>query len=1014
MIPFVRSLRSSRVFRYVVVAVFASTLGSTSLVLGLAPGIPGDDGAIWGCFNLTNGNLRVVSDRSECRQHELAIQWNQTGPKGTTGSTGVTGPTGPTGATGASGMNGANGAAGPAGPTGATGATGASGVSGTNGAPGATGPTGPTGATGSTGATGPSGPTGSIGPEGPRGPTGNTGATGATGVTGAPGTNGAAGAAGPAGPTGVTGATGATGATGMGLPGTPGAPGATGATGPTGAGTPGAAGPIGPAGTTGATGPIGPTGAPGRDGSVGGFVTITTAGNVAMCPTGTVALGGGGAGSSALTTSAPVLDSNGGAVGWTVQQTSGTAQGLTAYVICANAGATPPQAQALAPADLAVTVGSFDVCCQLNDGRLTFTAPAGNTINSYIIQRSFLGSTTSASSTNCTLGAIAPSSSDSSGSPAGGSFTTIGTATALAGTAATFTDLNLATGGYCYRVRTQNPVSSALSFSNYAAANVTQPALMVAPDFPVDIATTASPAVPGTGQVPVSFHFSGLSGNFSFTLIPSGNVFRNADGTYGFCDTNQDRKADTGVGSSFIIGVTGMILPPTNLVRNVIIPADGNIDVTVDSAVRNQRIRVVGWRDANNDGQIDLASIGDVNCNAYTPYDSGIDGGIAVSGRVFFFGPEGSLGTQFGGGCAPIFRHSAQLQTFSAGTTIPTSLRFIYDSDDVYRVNGALVSLVQFKSSITASSFGAGDTVAINYSPGGVSEFNICFNAGGVAPTDVSAAVGNFDLGVIGDDVRISFTAPLTNSADQYAIQRAAVGGTATTANCNLGAPAPQTSDATGAPAGATFATVTTVTVSAANQGTALDNNLANGGYCYRVLTHDVVFGTPSYSNYVPVNLPGTVDTIRPTSVLATLASSGGFANTLDAGDLLTIVFSEPMFIASNATIRVTDSDCGIATNSGPALCSGGNTNTIADIICGTNASCALDPARTTLNVFLTSNPSIVLPGSVAGAQFSVVVTDSFGITDLGGNIWDLACGTQSSPPAAPCPSGATPDRVIP
>jgi len=60
----------------------------------------------------------------------------------------------------------------------------------------------------------------------------------------------------------------------------------------------------------------------------------------------------------------------------------------------------------------------------------------------------------------------------------------------------------------------------------------------------------------------------------------------------------------------------------------------------------------------------------------------------------------------------------------------------------------------------------------------------------------------------------------------------------------------------------------------------------------------------------------------------------------------------------------------------------------------------------------MTSSPTIQVPGSAPGAQFSLVVTDSSGITDLSGNIWDLTCGPQSSPPAGACGSGGTPDRV--
>src|SRR5207245_2801780 len=101
--------------------------------------------------------------------------------------------------------------------------------------------------------------------------------------------------------------------------------------------------------------------------------------------------------------------------------------------------------------------------------------------------------------------------------------------------------------------------------------------------------------------------------------------------------------------------------------------------------------------------------------------------------------------------------------------------------------------------------------------------------------------------------------------------------------------------------------------------------------------------------------------------------------------------------IASNAVIRVTDSDCGAVTNAGPAACTGGNTNTVADIICGSggNASCLVqngpNGANTQLIVTMTLNPTIQSTGAVAGVQYPAVVTDSSGITDLSGNAWNLA-----------------------
>ena len=60
--------------------------------------IPGSDGVIHGCYDKQNGNLRVIDPASDsCRQSELEIQWNQTGPQGPQGEQGPQGPAGANG-----------------------------------------------------------------------------------------------------------------------------------------------------------------------------------------------------------------------------------------------------------------------------------------------------------------------------------------------------------------------------------------------------------------------------------------------------------------------------------------------------------------------------------------------------------------------------------------------------------------------------------------------------------------------------------------------------------------------------------------------------------------------------------------------------------------------------------------------------------------------------------------------------------------------------------------------------
>ena len=535
--------------------------------------------------------------------------------------------------------------------------------------------------------------------------------------------------------------------------------------------------------------------------------------------------------------------------------------------------------------------------------------------------------------------------------------------------------------------------------------------LSVIPDYGRDEDNEISTGVPGAGQHTYTFS-TALSGTLTFAILPSTDIVQNISGNYAFCDRNQDRKADdVGSGNVFFTAVNGISVPPSPILINQTVPTSGQISVTIDSATRNSQVRVVAWQDRNQNSGIDLAQAGDATCTTLQPSDSANDGILAVSGRKFYFGPQGTFGAQFPGGggaqCEPVFMHDTTNQIFSAGPATSTSLRYRYDSNDIFRLSGTQISSGIFHSELAAAPDGTASTIAINYNPdsSGISEFNICKNAGATAPSTVTAATGNFDAGTTADDVRITFTAPSSNSTSSYTVQRALVSttsGGAGTSNCALGATAPASSDATGTPTGSKFVTVGSVTAAPGRQGTFTNSDLGNGGWCYRVIVQDPNLSLTSFSSYHPVNIPGTSDAAAPTSTSARVTQNAGFANSLDVGDKLTVDFSEPMSIASNAIVRVTDSDCGPARNSGPATCTGGNTNTVADIMCGINATCTVQdgPGGTTseLLITMTGNPQVIASGSVAGAQFPVVVTDNAGITDLSGNAWNL---------------GGSPDRLF-
>jgi len=113
--------------------------------------IPDSSGVIHGCYSTKTGALRVIDSSAKCANAEIALNWNQQGPKGDPGATGpqgAVGPAGPKGDTGATGPQGAAGAQGPAGLKGDPGTTGAQGPKGDTGAAGPQGPQGSPGASG--------------------------------------------------------------------------------------------------------------------------------------------------------------------------------------------------------------------------------------------------------------------------------------------------------------------------------------------------------------------------------------------------------------------------------------------------------------------------------------------------------------------------------------------------------------------------------------------------------------------------------------------------------------------------------------------------------------------------------------------------------------------------------------------------------------------------------------------------------------------------------------------------
>lgn len=111
---------------------------AVALVLALLFGtvalaaIPGAGGAINGCYNKKDGNLRVIDAQAGklCDKAESTLTWNQVGPQGIPGVAGPKGDRGDPGAQGPAGGPGPQGDPGPKGDTGSPGPQGAPGPAG--------------------------------------------------------------------------------------------------------------------------------------------------------------------------------------------------------------------------------------------------------------------------------------------------------------------------------------------------------------------------------------------------------------------------------------------------------------------------------------------------------------------------------------------------------------------------------------------------------------------------------------------------------------------------------------------------------------------------------------------------------------------------------------------------------------------------------------------------------------------------------------------------------------------
>ena len=252
-------------------------------------------------------------------------------------------------------------------------------------------------------------------------------------------------------------------------------------------------------------------------------------------------------------------------------------------------------------------------------------------------------------------------------------------------------------------------------------------------------------------------------------------------------------------------------------------------------------------------------------------------------------------------------------------------------------------------------------------------------SAAAQAPTDLGAVVTDTN-GIGGvNDVKVTWTAPARNTANGYEVQR-------------RNSPCPQD------PADAAFFNLATVTVQPGQPGSYTDVDRPNGQYCYQTRVKDPATGVFAYSNQATATVTNSTTSVVLTSTSAVLTRANDVApGRLFSGDNFSITFTLPLKLGSAASMRFADADCGPpASQAGPpAPCASGMSQTTGDVTCGMNANCSLSLDSKTLTVALTAPPVETAIGSTTGLQYPVTVISSTGITDGGGNPWDLNNSTD-------------------
>jgi hypothetical protein len=315
---------------------------------------------------------------------------------------------------------------------------------------------------------------------------------------------------------------------------------------------------------------------------------------------------------------------------------------------------------------------------------------------------------------------------------------------------------------------------------------------------------------------------------------------------------------------------------------------------------------------------------------------------------------DGSPFESFGVGCFTTFQPPQAANGPFGATTVDSVNKtahywvgggdsYNYDANDTFTVDSGggptPATFATFEAALSP-----GDSVSGTYAQdtAASSTFNLSDDQPG-PPQAVTATLNNPP----GNSVTVDWNAPAApppNGVDTYNVYRAS---TVPASPCPLD-PA----------SGSSYVKIGDV------DGTVLtfdDTTLAfNTKYCY--LVRSVSAGQESTDS----NIDGATTTAgaatAPTITDAQLTLDAGLLGIGDTGDKHQFTFSQTMdtgIDAAGSSYRVTDGD-----------------GTAADIICGTNATCALDGTAKILTITLTATPTPVTAGGTAGLQYPLTLTN--------------------------------------